>query len=84
MWSKDELIKHISIDPNICFGRPCIRGTRIWISLILENLADGISFDEILAAYPQLKNDDIRAAIAYGAEISRERIVPIPMDQSIV
>ena len=73
-----NLLDRISIDPNICFGKPCIKGTRIWVSLILDYLASGDSEAHILANYPQLKPDDIRAAIAYGAEVARERILPIP------
>lgn len=63
---RDELLKRISVDPNVCFGRPCIRGTRIWVSLIVDNLAEGVSEEEILAAYPGLTRDDIRAALAYA------------------
>ena len=74
----NPLLERISINPNICFGKPCIRGTRIWVSLILDFLANGLSIDEVLAEYPQLTNEDIRAAIAYGAEMSRERYVEIP------
>jgi len=57
--TKEELFKRISIDPKVCFGKPCIRGTRIWVSLIVDNLAAGISAEEILAAYPSLKKEDI-------------------------
>lgn len=71
------LLRHISIDPNICFGKPCIRGTRIWVSLILDFLANGMSVEEIIEEYPQLTKESIRAAIAYGAEMSRERYVEI-------
>jgi uncharacterized protein (DUF433 family) len=63
----EELLKRITIDPNVCFGKPCVRSTRIWVSLIIDNLADGVGEDEILAAYPQLKTEDIRAALAYAA-----------------
>jgi uncharacterized protein (DUF433 family) len=66
------LLERISIDPNVCFGKPCIRGTRIWVSLILDFLAGGSSMEEVLAEYPQLMMEDIRAAIAYGAEMSGE------------
>jgi uncharacterized protein (DUF433 family) len=62
MINREELLKRISIDPNVCFGRPCIRGTRIWVSLIVDNLAEGISETELLEAYPQLQPEDIRAA----------------------
>lgn len=72
------LLDRISIDPNICFGKPCIKGTRIWVSLILDFMADGETESQILAAYPQLRPDDIRAALAYAAEVARERIVPVP------
>lgn len=71
-------LDRISIDPNICFGKPCIKGTRIWVSLILDYLASGDSEANILDSYPQLKPEDIRTAIAYGAEVARERILPLP------
>lgn len=73
-----KLFDRISIDPQVCFGKPCIKGTRIWVSLILDFLASGESEAQILAAYPQLQPDDIRAALAYAAEVARERIVPVP------
>ncbi len=74
----NPLLERISINPNVCFGKPCIRGTRIWVSLLLDFLANGMSTDEVIAEYPQLAVEDIRAAIAYGAEMSRERYVDIP------
>ena len=61
------LLERISIDPNICFGKPCIKGTRIWVSLILDFLSSGMTFDELLQEYPHLATEDILAAIAYGA-----------------
>ena len=67
------LLKRISVDPNVCFGKPCIRGTRIWVSLILDFLANKMTIEEILEEHPQLMVDDIYAAIAYGAEMTRER-----------
>lgn len=73
----NPLLQRISIDPNVCFGKPCIRGTRIWVSLILDFLSNGMSIEEILEEYPQLSEEDIRAAIAYGAEMSRERYVEL-------
>jgi len=75
------LLKRISIDPNVCFGKPCIRGTRIWVSLILDFMANGMSIEEILEEYPSLSREDIRAAIAYGAEMSRERYVEVPVEE---
>ena len=63
----NPLLQRISVDPNVCFGKPCIRGTRIWVSLILDFLANGATTAEILAEYSQLTEEDVRAAIAYGA-----------------
>lgn len=78
----NPLLERISVDPNICFGKPCIKGTRIWVSLILDFLASGMTIHEILEEYPHLVEDDIRAAIAYGAEMSRERYVEIPVAET--
>lgn len=69
------LLQRITVDPNVCFGKPCIRGTRIWVSLILDFLANGMSIEEILVEYPHLTEEDVRATIAYGAEMARERYV---------
>ncbi len=77
-----SLLDRISIDPNICFGKPCIRGTRIWVSLLLDSLAEGLTEKELLKEYPQLTHEDILAAIAYGAEAARERIIPVPTKRS--
>jgi uncharacterized protein (DUF433 family) len=60
-------LDRISIDPAICGGKPCIRGTRIWVSLILDLLAGGMPEAELRAEYPQLTHEDVLAAIAYGA-----------------
>ncbi len=67
----NPLLERITIDPNICFGKPTIRGTRIWVSLILDFLANGMQSDEVLAEYPHLELADIHAAIAYGADACR-------------
>ncbi len=75
----NSLLDRISIDPEICGGKPCIKGTRLWIALILDFLADGMSEAELLLDYPQLTHADVMAAIAYGAEMSRERILPVPL-----
>ena len=80
--TRKQLLKRISIDPRVCFGKPCIRGTRIWVSLIIENLAEGVSQEEILAAYPQLRPEDLRAALAYAAEVTRERVIPIAVERT--
>jgi uncharacterized protein (DUF433 family) len=73
----DELLKRISIDPNVCGGKPCIRGHRIWVSLILDMLAGGMTMDAILEDYPQLTAEDLRACIAFGSEMTRERTVHV-------
>jgi len=77
---REKLLKRISINPEICFGKPCIRGHRIWVSLVLDLLASGMSVDDVLKEYPQLQPEDIYACIAYGAEMSRERYVDIAME----
>ena len=64
------LLDRISIDPRVCFGKPCIKGTRIWVSLILDFLASGETEGAILAQYPQLQPQDIRAVLADAAEIA--------------
>jgi len=69
----------IAIDPRVCHGKPCIKGTRIWVSLILDNVAAGAWEVEVLAAYPSLAAEDIRAAVAYAAELTRERFVDNPI-----
>ena len=75
----NELLQRITIDPMICGGKPCIKGTRIWVSLVLDLLAGGMTEADLLAEYSQLSHEDVMAAIAYGAEVSRERIVPVPV-----
>lgn len=72
-----ELLQRISVDPKICFGKPCIRGHRIWVSLILDQLASGWTFQDVKENYPGVEEDDIRACIAYGAEMSRDRYVDV-------
>jgi len=79
----DPLLDRVSINPQICGGKPCIKGTRIWVSLILDLLASGMNEAELMAEYPGLVREDILAAIAYGAEAARERVIPVPVDQSV-
>ena len=74
--------ERISIDPKVCHGKPCVKGTRIWVSLIVDNLAFGSTEEEVLEAYPSLTREDIRAALAYAAEMARERYVDIPIMQT--
>ena len=75
----NALLQRISIDPNMCFGKPCIRGTRIWVSLLLGFLASGVTVEELLGEYPRLTREDILAAIAYGAELP-----PIQAHESVL
>jgi uncharacterized protein (DUF433 family) len=77
----NKLLERISIDPAVCGGKPCIKGTRIWVSLLLDFLVDGMTEAELLAEYPQLVHEDVLAAIAYAAEVARERVVPVPTER---
>ena len=78
--TREELLSRIAINPNVCFGKPCIRGHRIWVSLILDFLASGMTIQEALKEYPELEEADIFACLAYGAEMARERYVDIPFE----
>lgn len=69
--------ERITVDPLVCHGKACIKGTRIMVSVILDNLAEGMSEKEILKSYPSLRLEDIKAAISYAAELSRERFVSL-------
>ena len=69
----------ISVDPNICHGKVCIKGTRIMVSVILDNLAAGESVDSILRSYPTLTAEDVQAAQWYAADLARDRFVSIPV-----
>ena len=69
----------ITVDPNVCHGKACIKGTRIMVSVILDNLAAGVPVDEILQSYPSLTMESVQAAISYAAELTRERVVAMPV-----
>ena len=69
--------ERITVDPLVCHGKACVKGTRIMVSVILDNLAEGVNEEEILKSYPSLSPEDIKAAIAYAAELSRERLVSV-------
>jgi uncharacterized protein (DUF433 family) len=73
----NPLLQRISGDPQVCGGKPCIKGARIWVSLILDFLAEGMSETARLTEYPQLSHEDVLAAIAFGAEAVRVRFVPV-------
>ncbi len=72
--------ERISVNTAVCHGRACIRGTRILASAIVDNVAAGIPYDEILASYPNLTRPDIEAALAYAAELAREGSVDLPLE----
>lgn len=73
-----RLLNRISVDPDICHGKPCIRGTRIMVTVILDNLAEGLSPTEIVTEYPPLVMEDVQAAIAYAAMLTREEeLIPL-------
>lgn len=80
--TREQLLERIWIDPARCGGKPCIRGHRIWVSLVLDLLASGTPAAEILADHPELEENDIRACLAYGSEMARERYVDIPLETS--
>lgn len=70
--------ERITVDPAICHGKACIKGTRVMVSVILDNLAANVSPDEILESYPSLNREDIQAAVSYAAELARERVIVLP------
>ncbi len=80
--NREELRKRIWIDPRRCGGKPCVRGHRIWVSLILDQLADGMTVEQIIGEYPGLVREDIQACIAYGSELAREHFVPISIEDA--
>ena len=74
--------ERITVDPGICHGQACIKGTRIPVSVIMDNLAEGLKVEDILQSYPTLELDDIRAAISYAAELTRERLVEMGYERN--
>lgn len=69
---------YVTVDPTVCHGKVCITGTRIMVSVVLDNLAAGLTAEDILHSYPSLSREAIQAAIAYAAELARERVVELP------
>jgi uncharacterized protein (DUF433 family) len=69
---------HITVNPDVMHGKACIRGTRIPVSVVLANLADGESTEQILKSYPTLTSEGIQAALAYAADLAQERLLPLP------
>ncbi len=70
--------EYVSVDPLTCHGKACIKGARIMVSVVLDNLAVALSVDDILTSYPALTREAVQAAVAYAAELARERIIPMP------
>ena len=70
--------EHVIVDPEICHGQACFKGTRILVTTVLDNLAAGISAVEIITSYPALSEPAIKAAISYAAELAREQVRAIP------
>ena len=73
-----EWREHVTVDPSICHGKACIRGTRVLVSAILDNIAAGESAESILESYPTITREAIQAAIAYAADLARERVIVLP------
>ncbi|MBM4466052.1 MAG: DUF433 domain-containing protein [Chloroflexi bacterium] len=76
---RGELLERISVDPNICHGKPCFKGTRVMLSIVLDSLAEGSTPEEILRDYPTLKPEDIQAALVY---VAYECVCPDPIGHS--
>jgi uncharacterized protein (DUF433 family) len=70
--NKTELLRRISVDPGVAGGKPCIRGTRIYVAIVLDALAEGLTAEQVLDHYPQLAPDDIKAALVYAGELAQE------------
>lgn len=75
--SPQALLTRISVDPSVCHGQACVAGTRVLVTVVLDNLAAGRTTDEIVADYPSLRPDDVRACIVYAAELAHERTIPL-------
>lgn len=71
--------EHITVDPLVCHGQACFKGTRVMVSVVLDNLAAGLDAEEILRSYPSLNREAIPAAIAYAADLARERFIALPV-----
>jgi uncharacterized protein (DUF433 family) len=76
----DSWMERISVSPAVCHGKACVRGTRIMVSVILDNIAAGVARADILASYPSLKPPDIDAVLAYAAELAREGTMELPLE----
>jgi uncharacterized protein (DUF433 family) len=75
--------ERISVNPSVCHGKACVRGTRVMVSVILDNLAAGIPHEEILQSYPSVQEEDIQATLAYAAELAREGTAELPLEHTL-
>jgi uncharacterized protein (DUF433 family) len=73
----NALLQRISVDPEVCHGKPCVKGTRIMVAQVVQFLANGDSVEAILDAYPELTREDVQACLAFAAELTRERVLPV-------
>lgn len=67
----------ITVDPNVCHGKACIKGTRVMVTVILDNLAAGLDAEEIVKSYPTVSRDAVQATLRYAAELAKDRVVPL-------
>jgi len=79
--AEQQFLSRVVADPEVCGGQPCVRGTRINIAIILDGLAEGLTPEEIIDHHPQLSREDIRAALAYAAELARDNLRKVPATQ---
>jgi uncharacterized protein (DUF433 family) len=75
--------ERIAINPAVCHGRACIRGTRVMVSVILDNLAAAVPGEEIIASYPSIQEPDIQAALSYAAALAREGTADLPLEHTV-
>jgi uncharacterized protein (DUF433 family) len=75
--------ERIAINPAVCHGKACIRGTRVMVSVILDNLAAGVPGEEIIASYPSIQEPDIQAALSYAAALAREGTADLPLEHTV-
>ena len=68
---------YITVDPSICHGKACIKGTRVMVTVILDNLAAGLDAEEVVKSYPSVSREAVQAALLYAAELAKEQVVPL-------
>lgn len=78
LWTTMNWREYITVDPQICHGKACITGTRVLVSVILDNLAAGQSIEDVTQSYPSVSNEAVRAALAYAAALAGERVLALP------